>query len=129
MKKQMIHRIKMTILAISFVSIYACAGDLTVTIKEPFSAGGKNYPAGHYRVLADEESDHVNLRNLDRQTDDAIRFTTRLAPREGQLGEVVFDKTGSGLSLSEIYIIGMDGFYFQGEPGKHKHLVVKEEEP
>lgn len=56
-----------------------------------------------------------------------MRFTTRLSPREGEPGEVVFDRVENDLYLSEIYIIGMDGFFFQGAPGKHKHLVVKEE--
>jgi hypothetical protein len=30
------------------------------------------------------------------------------------------------LFLAEIYIVGTDGYFFKGEPGKHKHLVVKE---
>jgi hypothetical protein len=56
-----------------------------------------------------------------------IRFDTRLSERKGEDGSVVFDKVGNELYLSEIYIIGMDGFFFKGAPGKHKHLVVKEE--
>ncbi len=123
-------RITILLIVMTFVAaLYVCAGDLTVTIKQPFSAGGKNYPAGHYRVLADEDMDHINLVNLDRKTDDPIKFATRLSPREGQEGQVVFDKTDSGLYLTEIYIIGMDGFFFQGASGKHKHLVVKEDAP
>lgn len=129
MKRKIIQMVMLFATAIGFAAMSARAGDLTVTIKEPFSAGSKSYPAGHYRVLADPDGDHINLRNLDRKTDDAIKFITRLAPREGHRGAVVFDKTDSGLYLSEIYIIGMDGFYFQAVPGKHKHLIVKEDEP
>ncbi len=121
-----IYEIAVLILVFFTTVSSVCAGDLTVTLKEPFNVGGKNYPAGHYRILADSDSDHINLLNLDKRTDDPILFTTRLSPREGQPGEVVFDKTESGLYLSEIYIIGMDGLFFQGAPGKHKHLVVKE---
>jgi hypothetical protein len=50
-----------------------------------------------------------------------------LSQREGEPGEVVLDKVDNELYLSEIYIIGMDGFFLQGAPGKHKHLIVKEE--
>ncbi len=129
MRTQILRRNTLLIGMMFVAAVYACAGVLDVTIKQPFSAGGKNYLPGHYRVLADEDSDHINLLNLDRKTDDPIKFATRLSPREGQEGRVVFDKTDSGLYLTEIYIIGMDGFFFQGAPGKHKHLVVKEDEP
>jgi hypothetical protein len=120
---------KALVLAMIFLLAGSCvyAGDLTFTIKQPFNAGGKNYPEGTYRILADEESDHVDLLSPDRKTDDEMRFNTRLSQREGRWGEVVFDRTESGLFLTEIYIVGMDGFFFQGAPGKHKHLVIRED--
>jgi hypothetical protein len=127
MKMKIIPKTAVLILMIGFAVACAYAGDLTVTINQPFKAAGKSYPAGHYRILADPDSDHINLLNLDRNTDDAIKFITRLSPREGQSGEVVFDKIDNDLFLTEIYIIGMDGFFFQATPGKHKHLIVKED--
>ena len=43
---------------------YVCAGDLIVSIKQPFKAGGKDCPAGHYRIPADPDNDHfVNLQS------------------------------------------------------------------
>ena len=117
----------MLILLVVLAGAYAYAGEVTVNIGQPFKAGGKAYPAGHYKVLAEDGSDHINLLNLDKNTDDVIPFTTRLSQREGKPGEVVFDKVDNELYLSEIYIIGMDGFFLQGAPGKHKHLIVKEE--
>jgi hypothetical protein len=36
-------------------------------------------------------------------------------------------KVGDDLYLTEIYIVGMDGFLFEGAPGKHKHLILQEE--
>ncbi len=129
MRMQIVRKTTILILMVVVAGACAYAGVLNVTIKQPFKAGGKDYPAGHYRILADDNVDHINLLNLDRRTDDAIKFNTRLGQREGQPGEVVFDKVGDQLFLSEIYIIGMDGFFFQGEPGKHKHVVVKEDEP
>jgi hypothetical protein len=127
MKRQAISRALMLILLFVLAGACVYAGDLTFTMKQPFKAGDKNYPEGRYRIVADEGSDHVDLLSLDGHTDDEIRFVTRLSQREGQWGAVVFDRTEGGLYLSEIYIVGMDGFFFQGAPTKHKHLVVKED--
>jgi hypothetical protein len=126
MKMQFAFRNLMLMLTILLAGAYVYAGEVELNMKQPFKAGGKAYPAGHYKILAEDGSDHINLLNLDMQTDDAIRFTTRLSQREGDPGEVVLDKVDNELYLSEIYIIGMDGFFFQGAPGKHKHLIVKE---
>jgi hypothetical protein len=127
MKIQIISKALILALMAMLAGAYVYAGDLTVNIKEPFKAGGKDYPAGRYRILADDESDHINLLNLDGKTNDEIRFTTRLSERKGEWGEVIFDKDENDLYLTEIYIVGMDGFFFQGAPGKHKHMVVKED--
>jgi len=105
----------------------AHAGDLTVNIKQPFKAGGKDYPPGRYRVLADPDSDHIDLLNLDKKTDDEIKCISRLSSKEGKWGEVIFDKVGDDLYLAEVYIVGMDGFFFEGFPGKHKHMVLQED--
>jgi hypothetical protein len=115
------------IVVLLWSGVFAYAGEVVVTIKEPFKAAGKDFPAGHYRILADDGSDHVDLLNLDKKTSDEIKFTTRLSQRQGEWGEVVFDKVEKDLYLSEIYIIGMDGFFFQGAPGRHMHVVIKEE--
>jgi hypothetical protein len=123
--------LKIPMLAVMIFSAAAlvCAEDMTVTIKQPFIAGGKNYPAGHYRILADSGSDQIDLLNLDRKTDDAIKCITRLSQREGHWGEIVFDKDENNLYLSEVYLVGIDGFFFQGAPGKHKHVVYHEDVP
>ncbi len=125
-------RVVSVILTLSLLAVlagnYAYAGTLTVNIRQPFIAGGKSLPAGRYRILADDENaQFVTIRNLETSTSSEIRFDTRLSAREGENGSAVFDKVGDELYLSEIYIIGMDGFFFKSAPGKHKHLVVKEE--
>ena len=125
-------RVLSGILILSLVAVlaadYAYAGTLTVSIRQPFTVGEKSFPAGHYRILADDENDqYVNIRNLDTETDSEIPFETRLSAREGDNGSVVFDKVGNELHLAKIYIVGMDGFFFEGVTGKHRHLVVKEE--
>jgi hypothetical protein len=126
MKTRTIAKIMLLGISIAIGGVSACAGDLTFTINQPFKAAGKNYPAGDYRVLADEESDHINLTSHDKKIDDEIKFATRLSPRVGKWGEVVFDKVDSELFLTEVYIVGMDGYFFQGAPGKHKHLSIRE---
>jgi hypothetical protein len=126
-------RIHSRILVFSLVAVlagaYVFAGELTVNIQQPFLAGGKSFPAGHYKIIAEAENDQfVHFQNLGTKTGlSDIRFDTRLSERKGEAGSVVFDKVGNELYLSEIYIIGIDGFFFKGAPGKHKHLVVKEE--
>jgi hypothetical protein len=128
MIKQALSSFSKLSLMIVLAGAYVYGGELTVNIRQPFKAGGKDFAAGHYRILADDESDsHVNIRNLDTKIDARIPVTTRLSPREGDYGSVVFDEVGSDYYLSEIYIVGMDGFFFRGAAGKHKHLVVKEE--
>jgi len=128
MKMRILSGILMLSLAAVLAGDYAYAGTLTVNIRQPFIVGGKSFPAGRYRILADDENDQfVNIRNLATETSSEIRFDTRLSAREGENGSVVFDKVGNELYLAEIYIVGMDGFFFKGAPGKHKHLVVKEE--
>ncbi len=115
-------------LLIVVAGVNGYAGELVVNIRQPFKAGGMQFPAGHYRILADDQNDHfVNLRNIDTKTDNEIQFTTRLSEREGKEGSIVFDKVENDLYLAEIYIVGMDGYSFQGAPGRHKHLVVKED--
>jgi hypothetical protein len=127
MKTQIFLKALLLALIVLLTGAYVYAGDPTVTIKQPFKAGGKEYPEGRYRILADDESDHIDLLNPDGKTNNEIRFITRLSERKGEWGEVVFDKVGNDLCLTEIYIVGMDGFFFQGAPGKHKHLVIKED--
>ena len=127
MKKRVLPKALMLVLMLVLTGVYVHAGDLTVNIKQPFKAGGKDYPAGRYRVLADPDSDHINFLNLDTKTDDEIKFSTRLSPKEGKWGEVIFDKVGNDLYLAEIYIVGMDGFFFEGAPGKHRHLILQED--
>ena len=128
MKRRIISRILMLSLVAVLAAGYVFAGDLTVNIPQPFIVGGKNFPAGHYRILAEDENDpFVHIQNLDTKTGlSDVRFDTRLSERKGEEGSVVFDKVGNQLYLSEIYFVGIDGFFFKGAPGKHKHLVVKE---
>ena len=126
-------RILSRILILSLVAVlaggYVFAGELTVNIRQPFIVDGKSFPAGYYKIIAEDENDQfVHIQNIGTKTGlSEIRFDTRLSERKGEEGSVVFDKVGNELYLSEIYVVGMDGFFFKGAPGKHKHLVVKEE--
>jgi hypothetical protein len=129
MKIRILSRILMVSLVVVLAGGYVYAGTLTVNVRQPFIAGGKSLPAGHYRIVAENKDDRfVNIQNLDTETSfSEIPFDTRLSERKGDSGSVVFEKVGDELYLSAIYIIGIDGFFFKGVPGKHKHLVVKEE--
>jgi hypothetical protein len=129
MKTWILSRILMLSLVAVLAGGYAYAGNLMVNIRQPFNFGEKSFPAGHYRILAEDENDpFVHIQNLDTETSFSdMRFDTRISERKGEDGSVVFDKIGDELYLSEIYVVGIDGFFFKGAPGKHKHLVVKAE--
>ena len=129
MKTWILSRILMLSLVAVLAAGYAYAGNLMVNIRQPFNFEGKSFPAGHYRILAEDENDpFVHIQNLNTKTGFIdIRFDTRISERKGEDGSIVFDKIENELYLSEIYIVGMDGFFFKGAPGKHKHLVVKAE--
>ena len=120
-------KVLMSGMLIVLAGAFALAGDMTVNISHPFKAGGKDYPAGRYRFISDETSDHIDLLSIDRKTRDEIKITSRLSSKPGKWGEVVFDEVGSDLYLSEIYFVAVDGYYFQGIPGKHKHRIFREE--
>lgn len=129
MRKGIHSTILLLSLMIVWAGSYAYAGTLTVNIRHPFITGGKSLPAGHYRINAEDNKDQfLNIQNLNMETSFLeMQFDRRISPRDGENGSVGFDKVGNELYLARIYIIGMDGFYFKGAPGKHKHLVVKQE--
>jgi hypothetical protein len=55
-----------------------------MTIQQPFKVGGKDFAAGHYRIIAGDENDHTaTIRNLDTRRDIEVPVTPRLSAKEG----------------------------------------------
>jgi len=106
----------------------AWAGD-EVVAKVPFAFivdGTKTLPAGRYDIKAEGSNQApVTIRNLDNGKENALMVQTRLAQTGNSEPTVVFDKAEDGTYyLSEVHMPGIDGFAFQGAPGKHTHAKV-----
>lgn len=101
------------------------ADTVVADIQFPFMAGGKEYPAGKYEIETSASMEELTLRSVATGKGGLLPFTTRLAQREPDVTELVFDKAGDKYYLSEIYMPGIDGFGLKGAPGKHTHVKIK----
>ncbi len=91
-----------------------------------FTAGSTNLPAGHYKILTDEDNDPVLvLRNVDTGKTTFVEYLTRIAPRGDGKFTFVFDEAGGERVLSEVHVGGSDGYLLQGVGMKaHTHKQV-----
>ncbi len=112
------------LLALALGGSVAYADELIVKIQFPFTAAGVSFPAGKYSLETSttEELHGITIRNLDTGTAKFIPFLTRVSERD--VPEVVFDKKDDQYFLSEIYLMGVDGFQVAGATGKHTHVKV-----
>ena len=60
---------------------YIFAGDMFVNIDRPFEAAGKTHPPGRYRFIADNDTDFIELMNINAKTTDKIKYSSRLSSR------------------------------------------------
>lgn len=111
------------VLALSVTAWAQMAAKLDVPFA--FSAGGKDCAAGKYEIrIANDTSRTLTLRHLDSGDVINVPILTRLSAREEGGSLVYFDKGETKNYLSEVYFPGMDGFHFQGAPGKHTHTKI-----
>jgi hypothetical protein len=68
---------------------------------------------------------HLELRNVKGQEIQVVRVITRLGSRPVNTTLLVFDTVGRDHYLSEFHMKGMDGFAFNGAPGKHTHEGIE----
>ena len=89
-----------------------------------FVAGKTTFPAGAYEFEA--SSNKITLRSKDPKGPSAfLPVVTRLGRHDKDTeSELVFDKVGDKLMLSEIWIGGDDGYLVLNTPGDHPHAVV-----
>lgn len=121
------------LLAVVGVVALGLAGNLAwaekvVATDIPFSfiVSGKEMPAGNY-VFRVNDSPVTGLVIQSKGGSGIITaaIVTRLAQREVAEPTFYFDRTEDGKHyLSEFHLPGMDGFAFQGAPGKHTHEAV-----
>jgi len=88
--------------------------------------GNKTLPAGRYEITAkDPDEAPLTIRSLSSGKEHAMMVLTRIAQVGTSDAVVVFDKAEDGTCyLSEVHMPGIDGFAFQGAPGKHSHVKV-----
>jgi mono/diheme cytochrome c family protein len=91
-----------------------------------FTAGSKALPAGSYTFLLTQSSP-MKLK-LESGKSGSI-WVNVVAPLHGpnelfRGGYLVFEKTSSGLALSEIWMAGSDGALVHAIPSGHQHVVV-----
>jgi hypothetical protein len=98
---------------------------MRVVLNVPFEfhIAKAKYPAGQY-AISQESPSTLKLTNLDSNKDVIVPFITRLAARNIDKPELVFDKDGNDAYLSEIHVPRSDGFFLQAAPGKHEHVTV-----
>lgn len=112
-------------LALPKLSIADMTGLVIAKIPQEFTAGSAKLPAGDYEI---EESDSAPAALVLRDTATGkavlVPYLTRLAQRDDQ-NELVFDKVGGALSLSEVHVVGSDGYYVAGVRREHTHVKVK----
>jgi len=119
MKKQILVSLA-AFVVLSYVLAYAQPA--TVNIDFPFVAGGKTLPAGKYTV--------------EMPTTDSISFfgpggksvmivLTRLGRHDTDTDlEVVFDKVGGKMLLSEVWFPNQDGYLLLATKEAHEHAVL-----
>jgi len=103
----------------------AQAAPVTVSIGFGFVAGGKSMPAGKYLIDIKSANGPIVLRGDAKDSEAILSVMTRLGRHDNDLEpELVFDKIGPALHLSEIWVAGEDGYLVLGTQEKHDHVVL-----
>jgi hypothetical protein len=103
----------------------AQAAPITLSIGFAFVAGGKSMPAGKYQIDIKSASGPIVLRGDAKDSEAILPVMTRLGRHDNdQEPELIFDKLGPALHLSEIWLPGEDGYLVLGTQEKHDHVVL-----
>jgi hypothetical protein len=101
------------------------AAPINVNIGFAFTAGGKSMPAGKYQIDITGVDGPITLRGEAKDSAVILSVMTRLGRHDNdQEPELVFDRLGTTLLLSEIWPTGEDGYLLIGTKEKHDHVVL-----
>jgi cytochrome c5 len=91
----------------------------------PFSAEGKTFPIGQYKIMHEENSPWVEITAKSGAVT-KLKITTVLArDNESTPSRIVFDKAGTDRVLSEVWFRDQDGLLLAGSTSKgHAHETV-----
>jgi hypothetical protein len=102
------------------------AQSATVDIGFPFTAGGKSFPAGTYRIDGSPDGPVVLRATKPPGEIVSMMVITFLGRHDNDtFPELVFDKTASGLYLSEVWMPGLDGWLVLSTKERHQHQVLQ----
>jgi hypothetical protein len=90
----------------------------------PFTAAGKEMPAGKYSVNVAANFQEVQLTAPDRSRVIMAVLTVLGRHDKDTDPEFVFDKVDGKLVLSEVWLPGQDGLLLVATKGPHSHAVV-----
>jgi hypothetical protein len=103
----------------------AQAAPVNVNIGFAFTAGGKSMPAGKYQIDITGPNGPVVLHGDAKDSEAILSVMTRLGRHDNdQEPELVFDRLGTTLHLSEIWLRGEDGYLLLGTKENHDHVVL-----
>jgi hypothetical protein len=107
-------------------SFAASQGRVFFDVAFEFSAGARTYAAGRYEIEPGTPVQHdITIRNTSSGKAEVFPSTSRLAGRDIDKAELVFDQAAGKMYLSEIHIPGIDGYYISGAKGEHTHKIVE----
>jgi hypothetical protein len=102
---------------------YAQNQTARVNIDFGFVAAGKEMPAGVYDFQV--VSGRVDVRSQNGQVSFMMPVLTRLGRHDTDKDpELIFDKVGDKLHLSEVWLPSQDGFLVLNTPVDHEHRVL-----
>jgi hypothetical protein len=103
----------------------AQAAPVSVNIGFAFVAGSKSMPAGKYQIDIKGANGPIVIRGDAKDSEAILSVMTRLGRHDNdQEPELVFDRIGTAVHLSEIWLPGEDGYLLLGTQEKHDHVVV-----
>ena len=120
--------VAVAVLALGAGTLFAAARSLLqADIPNAFTVAGDNLPAGRYQVALEEGAGEnvLSLRNDATGKKVLVECVTRLARRDADQAELVFDKVGEQLYLSEIHLLDSDGYLLAGAPKQHTHVRLE----
>ena len=91
-----------------------------------FSAAGKTFPIGQYKIIHEENSPWVALTAKSGAVTKLKIITVLARDKESTPSRLVFDKVGNDRVLSEVWFRDQDGLLLVGTKKAHEHEIVKD---
>lgn len=91
-----------------------------------FSAGGKTFPIGQYKIMHEENSPWVVITGKSGAVTKLKIITVLARDSASTPSRLVFDKVGNDRFLSEVWFRDQEGLLLVGTKKAHEHEIVKD---